>query len=371
MSRSNRDVGGYRGRRTMNDILKLIAIALAVAVVLVLAGAFVLQRYMVYTDEGPRLDLPPIFQMFRQRGEEPAASSSLPDPADVSLIEEDPVPPEPEPAGYALELPVEDAVSGAAAGKLEGARALILEVKDQLGRLSWRSGQATADWSEVNGAQETGDALKEWNEGEVCTIARLHCFRDDTVPYYNNSFALRWAGQDWNWRDELGLRWTSPGRAEVRAYNAALCGEAAALGFDEIVLEEFYFPIQGNLDAIRPGESYDSARFAAQVEDFLAQAQAAVEPFGTKLSLRVGRDTLAGLESSSGVTAQLLEKYAYRIWVEDDGLTPTPLNLLEQAGITGGTERLVLITPRPEENSPVFQAVLSAGEDGAPDAPGI
>ena len=36
MSRSNRDVGGYRGRKTVTDILRMIAIALVVVVVLVL-----------------------------------------------------------------------------------------------------------------------------------------------------------------------------------------------------------------------------------------------------------------------------------------------------------------------------------------------
>lgn len=65
MSRISKDVGGYRGRRTITDILKLIAIALAVIVVLVLAGLFYLQKYLVYTDEGVRLELPPILQMFR------------------------------------------------------------------------------------------------------------------------------------------------------------------------------------------------------------------------------------------------------------------------------------------------------------------
>ena len=39
MGRSNKDVGGYRGRRTVTDILRFIAIALAVAVVLAVAGA--------------------------------------------------------------------------------------------------------------------------------------------------------------------------------------------------------------------------------------------------------------------------------------------------------------------------------------------
>ena len=59
MGRANRDVGGYRGRRTITDILKFIAVALGVIVVLVLAGGLYLQKYMVYTDEGPKLELPP------------------------------------------------------------------------------------------------------------------------------------------------------------------------------------------------------------------------------------------------------------------------------------------------------------------------
>lgn len=371
MSRSNRDVGGYRGRRTINDILRLIAIVLAVLVALVLAGVFYFQKYLVYTDDGVRLDLPPFLQMFRQGGEEPGGSVSIPEPGSLSIIEQPPAgsqsePDEAKPAGTALQLTVEEAVDGSAAVKLEeaGAGVLILEMKDRMGKLSWQSGQQVAVWSEVNGRQETGDALKRWNEGETYTVARVHCFLDDTVPYYNNNLALRWAGQDWNWRDEEGLRWTSPGRAEVRAYNAALCGELAAMGFDEIVLEEFYFPIRGNLDTIRRGESYDPSQFAVQLEDFLTQVRQAAEPYGTKISLRVGRDTLAGGESASGVTAQLLEKYAARIWVEDDGLTPAPLDLLEQAGITGGEERLVLIVSQPDTECASLQAVLSSEESG-------
>ena len=88
MSRSNRDVGGYRGRKTVTDILRMIAIALAVVVVLVLAGVVYLQRYLVYTDDGVRLDLPPFLQMFRQERPEPEGSSSLPELPDISLSED-------------------------------------------------------------------------------------------------------------------------------------------------------------------------------------------------------------------------------------------------------------------------------------------
>ena len=70
------------------------------------------------------------------------------------------------------------------------------------------------------------------------------------------------------------------------------------------------------------------------------------------------RDTLTGGESSSGITAPLVEQYAGRVWMAEDGLLPAPLDLLEQAGITGGTDRLVAITPARTEGSQVVQAVL-------------
>ena len=63
MGRVNKDVGGYRGRRTVTDVLKLIAIILGVLVVLAVAGMLYLQKYMVYTDEGVKLELPPFLQM--------------------------------------------------------------------------------------------------------------------------------------------------------------------------------------------------------------------------------------------------------------------------------------------------------------------
>lgn len=357
MSRSHSDVGGYRGRRTVTDILRFIAIALAVAVVLVVAGLFFLQQYIVYTDDGPKLQLPALFQ----REEGPDGSVSIPEPGSLSIIEQDPGGSQSDPpqdgqqveAGLALQLSVDEVVNGSAAAKLEeaGADALVLEVKDQLGRLSWQSEQAVAQWSGVNGQQTVGDALKAWNQGEMYTVARVHCFQDDMVPYYNNNLALRWAGNDWNWRDGVGLRWTSPAKEEVRAYNAALCGELAAMGFDEIVLEECCFPIQGGLENIRRGESYEPSQFTTQLEDFLTRVQQAVEPYGTKISLRVGKDTLTGAESVSGMTVSLLERYAYRVWTDPEGY----------AALTGElTCRGVKIVEQAEENSGLFQAVIPA-----------
>lgn len=365
MGRANRDYGGYRGRRTITDALKFIAVALGVIVVVVLVGIVYCQRYIVYTDEGPKLELPPFLEMFRRGKGEPNGSSSLPDPSDVSILidpdgsQSEPEPEAPQEAGYVLELPVSDVIDGTAAAQLEeaGAEALALQVKSPSGQLAWHSDLYPARRAEVNAPQFNNDALKQWNEGEWYTIARVCCFRDDSVPYSMNNLALRRG--EYNWRDELGLRWLSPAQKDAQAYIAGLCGELAALGFDEILLEQFHFPTQGNVENIKLGDRYDPARFNSGLEDLLDQVQQAVAPYGTKLSLRVERDTLSGEENISGVTAALLEHYAYRLWVEEDGYLPTPLELIRQAGITGGADRLVSIAAARGEGSAATQAVFA------------
>lgn len=357
MSRANRDFGGYRGRRTITDILTFIAVVLAAIVVLVLAGLFFAQRYIVYTDEGPKLELPPFLQMFRREEKDPGASASVPDPGSVSVVidADGSLTGEPQPQqspGHGLELALGEVTGGTAAAKLEeaGAQALILQVKDQSGQLAWHSELFTADWAEVNAPQTNNDALKQWNEGEVYTVARVCCFRDDSVPYSMNKLALRKG--NYNWRDELGLRWLSPAQDDAQAYIAGLCGELAGLGFDEIVLEQFFFPVQGNVAGINRGDSYDSSRFTAELEQLLTQVQTAAEPYGTKISLRVEEDALTGEGPAlSGVTAQLLEQYAYRVWTSREGLSALAVQGYDR-------ERTVEIVAEPSQDSEIFQAVI-------------
>ena len=82
MGSSGRNYGGYRGRRTLTDILRIIAIVLAVAVALVLGGLMLAQDYLVYTDEGLRLDLP----FFQEEGN--ASGQRALDPGSITVKEE-------------------------------------------------------------------------------------------------------------------------------------------------------------------------------------------------------------------------------------------------------------------------------------------
>lgn len=361
MRRSGNGVGGYRGRRTLRDVLVLVAAVLAVVVVVVVGGLLIGQRYIVYTDDGLRLDVP-----FFSRSER----EELPDPGNVSFVEQPGASSAPEPPVTqvpdgtdetaehmrALELPLEALLNGTAAQQLEeaGADALILEMKNAQGSLGWQSEQGLAVTAEVNGSGEMTDAIRAWNEGEVYTIARVCCFRDNAVPYHRNAVALR--ASYGNWRDELGLRWLDPASGDAQAYVAALCGELAALGFDEILLECGTFPYRGNLETLTADNSARAKDLIQGETGFLAQVCRAVEPYGAAVSLWVDQTVVNGEVNGCGLDAQGLERYAHRLWAEEGALGAFPVDLLTGAGITRADERFVEVASAWNDEENVHQA---------------
>lgn len=361
MRRSRDRVGGYRGRRTLTDMLTILALVLAVLVALLLGGLLLGQRYIVYTDDGFRLDLP-FFQKEPDSAEAAPGDISMVERPSASSEESEPDPdPEPEPEAFALsavQLPLETVLDGTAAQQLEqtGANGLILEMKTAEGTLNWVSQQPLAVSLGVNGQDPAvNEALRRWNQGEVYTVARVYCFRDNTAPYQRNNLALR--ASYGNWRDELGLRWMNPSSEEACSYLAELCGELAELGFDEILLECGSYPTGGNQEAIT--SDTPQGRGPA-VEQFLTQVRQAVESYGTQVSLRVEPAVLAGEDVLSGLTAETLDSLADRIWTEPQGLEAGQ-NLLDQSA-RESEGRLVCLRTVLETEEAGAQAVLGGDE---------
>lgn len=80
MRPSNYNRGCYRGRKTTTEILKIIAIVLGIMVAVLLSVLFFTQNYLVYTDDGIRVELP----FFSQEEQE-----NPPDVGEVSILESD------------------------------------------------------------------------------------------------------------------------------------------------------------------------------------------------------------------------------------------------------------------------------------------
>lgn len=350
MRRSRNGMGTYRGRRTVHDVLKTIAVVLAVLVLLVLLGLFLGQEYIFYSEDGLRVQLP--FFSQNEKKEDPVDPNSLnmteEDKSAQKQEEEDSSDPSAKSGKRALELPLEAILDGSAPQKLKeaGADMVVVTMKDRSGRLNWKSQQALAQNSKVNSSLEgVNDTLKSWNQGEIYTVARVVCFPDDAVPYYNGSAGIR-VGKG-NWRDPQGSRWLDPTRTKARDYVVGLCGELAQMGFDEILLEEASCPLLADV----PLEGTDRT---AAVETFLTQAAEAVKGTDTVLSIGTTPEALTG--ENGGLTPQIMERFANRIWLPLAGQKPE--ELLSAASLTIGRDRLVDLVDQYQQNAALNQCIL-------------
>ena len=357
MGRRNGGYGGYRGRRTFHDILKWVAAILAVLVV-ILAGVLVFgQRYLVFRDQGVRLELPFLHQKDGQQsgpGDVSLEVRPQGDQSDGDQSAQEPGADETK-SLRAAELPLSAVQDGTAQDQLEqaGADALILEMKDSQGSLAWQSGESLAAMV-TTGSEAVNAALEEWNRGDVYTIARVCAFRDNTLPYQDNRVALK-AGYG-NWRDEEKLRWLDPDSEAAREYIIGLCRELAQLGFDEIMLDQCWFPTQGKLDQIVKNGSYADGRFAESVEDLFAQLSQAVEPYGTRLSVRLPKG-YQGADAPGGLSAKCLETYVRRIWVdpaEEEGEEM----LAQRIGLENDRKKLAALTGQFAPEGPEVQGII-------------
>lgn len=347
-SRNNMDV--YRGRRTVHDVLKTIAAVLAVLVLLVLLGLFFGQEYIFYSEDGLRVELP-FFSQDETR-EDPVDPDSLnmteEDKSAQKPEEEDTSTPSAKSGRRILELPLDAILDGSAPQKLKeaGADGVVVTMKARSGQLSWQSQQALALNSKVNSTIEgINDKLKTWNQGDIYTVARVVCFPDDAVPYYNGSAAIR-LGKG-NWRDPQGSRWLDPTRAKARDYVAGLCGELAQLGFDEILLEETSCPLM--TDVPLEGADRETA-----VETFLTQVMESVKGTNAVISICTTPEAITG--ENGGLTLQTMERAAKKLWLPLTGQDPE--TLLAGAAVKIGGDRLVDLVDQFQENRKLDQCIL-------------
>ena len=330
MSRGYRN---YRGRRSKGKI------ALAVLLVLVILAAAVvmfLQQNIVYDKTGtPRLEVP-----WRK---EPAAEEE--EPVDMDLVVQEP------------EKPQREAVCAFSVGDealtLEGwssartqaevlygqnCNAVAVTLKDSQGRVFFDSGTA------VSGARymkdDTTAALTELLSGETAAdyaIARLSCFHDPKAANSDvENLGLKNTG-GYIFYDGRNSQWLDPAKPAAREYLCRLAQEAAAMGFDELLLTDISYPTEGKLDKIDYGEGEKSAHLAA----FLEEMRAALTPCGVALSIEVPAAVITqGADEDAGLILADIAPRVDRIYVP---ATATEVPALTQAvSDAGQTAEFVL-----------------------------
>lgn len=321
----------YYGRSRVRTFLKVLIVLLLVVLAVAVGALLWLEPYIDYSANGIKINLP----FFQQK--EPAPATGAP----VVVTTPEPTPtPEPEEDFRGILLPNSALYDGTAAQQVEaaGATAALFDMKADDGSLGYISGLALAIQAEASAADPAlNAAIQLLNGGEVYTVARVSCFRDNLVPRSDMSLAIHTnAG---NWRDSGDTRWLSPANESARQYVVGVCRELAALGFDEILLDNWAFPTDGELGWIKADANYPADGRTAALEVFLEEVRAGLAEFPeVKVSLVTTASAAAGGAVESGQTAALLER-ADRVLVRlGEGETLPRLNqtpvvpVLEQAG---------------------------------------
>ena len=335
----------YRGRRRGGSpVLKIVIGILVLALLACLIFFAFLGGKVEYTDDGVRIVLP---------WNEDKTGDDGPDdiPTPPVIIVEDPDETErgtaeqPEPSLQpesrpdvigAVEVSQAQVLDGTAAGVVAaaGGNTLVVEMKTDAGTLYWNS--AAADTAPV--ADDLTAAVEALAaESELYLVARVVCFRDPAMADAKIGGPLVTRGGV-GWYDYYGLRWVSPASQEVRTYLTRLCLELAAMGFDEVLLECAGYPYFGEThvlatDDLRPED------LSAPVELFLQELKAALAAENVWMSLLVTEEIVTGTDTYSGITPELMARYADRVWVK----AVEGVDYSTHAGASLVADRLVIV----------------------------
>ena len=279
----------YRGRGSKG---KAVLAVVLVLVILVSVGFMMLQKYIVYDETGtPHLMLP------EKEAEETAAPTQEEEDLNLTI----------QPSAKKLEtraftvteapLTLEGWVNTRTAAG-DAVKAAVLTMKNG-GKVFFDTQTAVAG-SRASGA-ETAAALTELLQGGTAVeyaIARFSCFHDSTAAQADvEGMGLKNTG-GYIFYDGNNSQWLDPGKSGARQYLCTLAAELAALGFDEILLTDVSYPTVGKLDKI----DYGDAMKARNLQTFLEEMKAALEPYEVRLSIELpegvitdGNDSVAGL----------------------------------------------------------------------------
>lgn len=307
-------------------MLKGIIIFLLAVLVVAVGVYFILQECLVFDEDGVHV-VPPWENRESPPPSPPVSSSPDPLPSEPVIIVTPEPSPEPEPTLRELAREnlqaVEVTLTGLLAGNTEervtaaGGNAAVVEMKRPDGKLNYVSSVPLAISKEASASDTAVNlAIRELVEGDVYTIARVSCFKDHLLGWDTDYALLTNSGYRWASNDDL--RWTCPAGEKVQNYLVDVCVELAQIGFDEILLADCGYPTadMGPLGWIRKGDAYPAGSLDTVLGPFLAKVKAALEPYGTALSVTAFAPELMGETRSTGLTWENVLASCDHVWVD-------------------------------------------------------
>ena len=321
---------GYHSYRGRQGVLRRLLVIVLLLVLIAACSFLFLQRYITYSDDGSfYLDLP--FEInwdmpLLSGGDDPQKTDNE-NEQDFNLIvdrpeEELPENNEPEDEqqeengeqGTVEELPPDEPYTSRRLIGLTvlpqnetellqtlgtaGADGFVFQVKDREGHVFYQSGVADAKAVDDQAVSRELLTILCAQQG-VYTVAHINCMRDPIYARANMQEAgiCRSNGFVW-YENDAGGHWLDAEKEAARRYLIDFAVECAQLGFDELLLENVSYPYRGKLYKIDYSANTMEKKDALIL--FLKELEAALEPFGVRISILLDEDTVRGL---SGTTA--------------------------------------------------------------------
>ncbi|MBQ9459689.1 MAG: hypothetical protein IJU66_07120 [Oscillospiraceae bacterium] len=297
---------GYRGRRSNG---KRWVAALLVLLLLAALASLAAQHYMVYDKDGSyHFELP--WMHFGKHVEKTQLRGARPQ---LEIVIEQPDAPPVIPL-HAQELDASalaPTVSRALKALPKDVNAVAVRLKDASGMLLYPSALSEArEAGAVSGDAAGADAIKELTGSGYYTIARVSALHDSKFSAAHKADAAiqqkKYGGELWYAPDSTF--YLAPEKELTRQYLAKIAGELAALGFDELLFDDFGYPAVGRLNNIQT-----SGREMTQEAALALLADNLRDPLlGTSTKISVVMDEKTVLAGSDAKSGQVLAELAVR-----------------------------------------------------------
>jgi hypothetical protein len=128
--------------------------------------------------------------------------------------------------------------------------AMVIDVKETGGWLYYETDlpEAVESGAAARPIFDLEELLPALKERGIYTIARMVCMKDNTVGASRPELAVRNSATGEPWRDNIGGIWLDPAAPGVGEYLAAIAGDLADKGFDEVQLDYIRFFSDGPYD---------------------------------------------------------------------------------------------------------------------------
>ncbi len=171
-----------------------------------------------------------------------------------------------------------------------GYNAIVIDIKDEGGQLSYNSKVQTA--IDINASKnmirDINSVIKELHDNNIYVIGRIVTFKD---PIYAGSVKTTVAykkADGTTWKDYSGNAWPNPYNTNSWEYPIALAKEAAEIGFDEIQFDYIRFPSsEGKTSQIAYGFNSSTQSKSSTINAFLTRVMEELKSYNVTISADV------------------------------------------------------------------------------------